>query len=179
MKLSVIIPVYRAEATLKRCVASVLSQDYGELEVILVDDGSPDDCPRQCDDWAQNDARIKTIHKTNGGLSEARNAGLEIATGDYLTFVDADDYLAPNTYRQLMKQLSDAPETDLLEYPAYVHYGASDQYRLNFKQQTFNDAMSYWYATQAYEHCYACNKLFRANLFDGIHFPVGRVFEDT
>lgn len=179
MKLSVIIPVYRAEATLKRCVKSVLSQDYESLEVILVDDGSPDDCPRQCDDWARHDVRVRTIHKANGGLSDARNAGLDIATGDYLTFVDADDNLAPDTYRQLMQQLSDAPETDLLEYPAYIHYGASDQHRLNFRQQTFNDATSYWYATEAYEHCYAWNKLYRASLFDGIRFPVGRVFEDT
>ena len=160
MKLSVIIPVYRADATLKRCVESVLSQDCESMEVILVDDGSPDDCPRQCDDWAQRDARIKTIHKTNGGLSDARNAGLEIATGDYLTFVDADDYLAPNTYQQLMKQLCESPETDLLEYPAYIRYGASDQHRLTFRRQTFSDATKYWYATQAYEHCYACNKLY-------------------
>ena len=179
MKLSVIIPVYRADATLKRCVESVLSQGCESMEVILVDDGSPDDCPRQCDDWAQRDARIRTIHKANGGLSDARNAGLEIATGDYLTFVDADDYLAPNTYQQLMKQLCESPETDLLEYPAYIRYGASDQHRLTFRRQTFNDATKYWYATQAYEHCYACNKLYRASLFDGIRFPVGRVFEDT
>ena len=179
MKLSVIIPVYRADATLKRCVESVLSQDCESIEVILVDDGSPDDCPRQCDDWAQRDARIRTIHKANGGLSDARNAGLEIATGDYMTFVDADDYLAPNTYQQLMKQLCESPETDLLEYPAYIRYGASDQHRLTFRRQTFNDATKYWYATQAYEHCYACNKLYRASLFDDIRFPVGRVFEDT
>lgn len=179
MKLSVIIPVYRAEATLKRCVKSVLAQDCGAMEVILVDDGSPDDSPRQCDDWARHDTRIRTIHKANGGLSDARNAGIDIATGDYLTFVDADDYLAPNTYRQLMTQLSDAPETDLLEYPAYIHYGAPDQHRLNFRQQTFGDATSYWYATEAYEHCYAWNKLYRASLFDDIRFPVGRVFEDT
>lgn len=179
MKLSVIIPVYRADATLKRCVESVLSQGCESMEVILVDDGSPDDCPRQCDDWAQRDARIRTIHKANGGLSDARNAGLEIATGDYLTFVDADDYLAPNTYQQLMKQLCESPETDLLEYPAYIRYGASDQHRLTFRRQTFSDATKYWYATQAYEHCYACNKLYRASLFDDIRFPVGRVFEDT
>ena len=134
MKLSVIIPVYRADATLKRCVESVLSQGCESMEVILVDDGSPDDCPRQCDDWAQRDARIRTIHKANGGLSDARNAGLEIATGDYLTFVDADDYLAPNTYQQLMKQLCESPETDLLEYPAYIRYGASDQHRLTFRR---------------------------------------------
>ena len=104
---------------------------------------------------------------------------MEIATGDYLTFVDADDYLAPNTYQQLMKQLCESPETDLLEYPAYIRYGASDQHRLTFRRQTFNDATKYWYATQAYEHCYACNKLYRASLFDDIRFPVGRVFEDT
>ena len=93
MKLSVIIPVYCVEATLDRCVESVLCQQVEDMEVILVDDGSPDCCPQKCDEWAQKDSRIRVIHKENGGLSDARNAALDIATGDYITFVDSDDWI--------------------------------------------------------------------------------------
>lgn len=102
MLLSVIIPVYRVEHTLQRCVESVLSQGVDDMEVILVDDGSPDNCPVLCDGWAEKDARVKVIHKDNGGLSDARNAGIEMATGDYLTFVDSDDYVEDDTYPALL-----------------------------------------------------------------------------
>lgn len=98
MKLTVIIPVYRVEATLDRCVESVVRQHVPEMEIILVDDGSPDKCPQICDEWAQKDTRIHVIHKSNGGLSDARNAALDIAKGEIITFVDSDDYLADNTY---------------------------------------------------------------------------------
>ena len=91
MKLSIVIPVYLVESTLKRCVESVLSQDVEDMEVILVDDGSPDNCPKICDEWGRKDNRIMVIHKENGGLSEARNAGIDIASGDFITFVDSDD----------------------------------------------------------------------------------------
>ena len=101
VKLSVVIPVFRVEHTLQRCVESVLQQDLSDMEVILVDDGSPDHCPKLCDEWAEKDTRIKVIHQENKGLSGARNAGIDIAQGDYLTFVDSDDYLALNTYQPL------------------------------------------------------------------------------
>ena len=93
MKLTIIIPVYRVEATLDRCVESVLMQNVNDMEVILVDDGSPDLCPQMCDDWAKKDKRIRVIHKENGGLSDARNAALDIATGDYITFVTVEGLL--------------------------------------------------------------------------------------
>ena len=85
MKLSVVIPVFCVESTLDRCVESVLAQDVDDMEVILVDDGSPDECPRLCDEWAKRDSRISIIHKSNGGLSDARNAGLDVARGQYIT----------------------------------------------------------------------------------------------
>ena len=97
MLLSVIIPVYRTEQTLQRCVESVLNQGVDDMEVILVDDGSPDSCPELCDEWEEKDAHIKVIHKTNGGLSDARNAGIDIAKGEYITFVDSDDWVDANT----------------------------------------------------------------------------------
>ena len=90
--ISVIIPVYKVEKYLRECVDSVLSQTYKNLEIILVDDGSPDNCPQICDEYAAKDSRIKVIHKENGGLSSARNAGIKIATGDYLMFMDSDDF---------------------------------------------------------------------------------------
>ncbi len=96
MKISVIIPVYKVEKFLHRCVESVVKQDYKNLEIILVDDGSPDNCPQMCDEWAEKDERIKVVHKKNGGLSDARNAGLNVATGEFVTFLDSDDYFFPN-----------------------------------------------------------------------------------
>lgn len=91
--ISVIVPVYKVEQYLNKCVESIVNQSYTNLEIILVDDGSPDNCPRMCDEWARKDARIKVIHKANGGLSDARNAGLKIATGEYIGFVDSDDWI--------------------------------------------------------------------------------------
>lgn len=102
-KISVIIPVYNAEKYLKRCVDSVRIQTYSNLEIILVDDGSPDQCPAMCDAFAAEDTRIKVIHKENGGVAAARNTGLDVATGEYLTFVDSDDYIDNNMYQSMMK----------------------------------------------------------------------------
>ena len=105
MKLSVVIPVYRVESTLDRCVESVLRQHVDDMEVILVDDGSPDRCPQLCDEWARRDSRIRVVHKPNGGLSDARNAGIDIATGDYIAFVDSDDWIADDTYAPLLERM--------------------------------------------------------------------------
>ena len=91
--ISVVIPIYDVEDYLDRCLESVTAQTYRNLDIVLVDDGSPDDCPAMCDRWAERDTRIRVVHKPNGGLSSARNAGLDIASGDYVTFVDSDDWL--------------------------------------------------------------------------------------
>ena len=91
--ISVIIPIYKVEDLLERCVNSVINQTYNNLQIILVDDGSPDNCPKLCDDFAKKDNRILVIHKENGGLSDARNYGIEKAKGKYITFIDSDDYI--------------------------------------------------------------------------------------
>ena len=91
---SIIVPVYKTERYLSRCLRSILAQDYQELDIILVDDGSPDNSGVLCDELAQTDARIQVIHKKNGGLSSARNAGIKAAKGDYICFIDSDDYVA-------------------------------------------------------------------------------------
>lgn len=97
MLFSIIIPIYKVQDYLEKCVDSVCGQTYNDIEIILVDDGSPDNCPAICDEYAKKDSRIKVIHKENGGLSDARNSGLEIATGEYIFFVDSDDYIEADT----------------------------------------------------------------------------------
>lgn len=178
-KLSVVIPVWCTEATLDRCVSSVVSQDYAPIEVILVDDGSPDDCPRLCDQWAARDSRVSAIHQSNGGLSAARNAGIAAAGGDYITFVDSDDYLALGTYRQLMQRLEERPDIDLLEFPVCQFYGSRRQRMLCFPdEREYRDMQAYWYEAEAWSHAYACNKVFKRSLFSCVRFPVGICFED-
>jgi glycosyltransferase involved in cell wall biosynthesis len=168
MKLTVIIPVYRVEATLERCIGSVVNQKVDDMEVILVDDGSPDRCGLLCDEWAERDHRIRVIHKQNGGLSDARNAGLDVARGEYVTFVDSDDYLAEGTYAPLLERIGEA---DLLEY-------AIDG-RLTPGERTYERYEDYWLKERAYCHTYAWNKIYRRGLFDGIRYPKGKIFEDV
>lgn len=99
--ISIIIPIYNVQKLLDRCVESVICQTYSDLEIILVDDGSPDDCPYMCDEWARKDPRIQVIHKENGGLSDARNEGLKRAKGEFIGFIDSDDWIAPEMYERL------------------------------------------------------------------------------
>lgn len=112
--ISVIVPVYNVEKYLDACVESIVNQTYKELEIILVDDGSPDKCPEMCDDWAKKDSRIKVIHKKNGGQGEARNFGIDIAQGDYIGFVDSDDIIRPEMYEVLLKEISER-NADLIQ----------------------------------------------------------------
>ncbi len=103
--ISVIVPIYNVEPYLDKCIASIVNQTYKNLEIILVDDGSPDNCPAMCDSWAKKDDRIRVIHKPNGGLSDARNAGMSVATGELMTFVDSDDWISPDMYEYLYQRL--------------------------------------------------------------------------
>ena len=105
---SVIVPVYKVEKCLDECLKSIVGQTYKKLEIILVDDGSPDNCPAMCDLWAQKDGRIKVIHKPNGGLSSARNAGLDISCGNFVMFVDSDDWIDESTVQSLLAISEDA-----------------------------------------------------------------------
>lgn len=177
MLFSVIIPVYNVEMTLDRCVESVLNQGLSDMEVILVDDGSPDGCPAKCDEWARKDSRIKVVHKANGGLSDARNAGIEIAKGEYITFVDSDDWVLPDTYKPLLTWLELRGSCDILEFP--VEQESSTRLSLKIDNGVFSSAKEYWEGTMAWNHTYACNKIYRRTLFDEVRFPVGKVFEDV
>ncbi|MCD7797627.1 MAG: glycosyltransferase [Clostridiales bacterium] len=105
--ITVIVSVYKVEKYLDRCVESIVNQTYKNLEIILVDDGSPDNCPKMCDEWVKRDSRIKVIHKENGGVSSARNAGLDVASGEYIAFVDSVDWLKDDMYEYLIHLLQE------------------------------------------------------------------------
>ncbi len=107
-KISVIVPVYKTEKYLEKCISSIVNQNYKNLEIILVDDGSPDNCPKICDEWAKKDSRIIVIHKNNGGLADARNAALEIYTGDYVVFIDSDDWVDSDYVSFLYSKINDS-----------------------------------------------------------------------
>ena len=177
MLLTVIIPVYMTEQTLERCVESVLGQQVqGGMEVILVDDGSPDNCPALCDTWAERDNRVRVIHQQNRGLGAARNAGLDVATGEYVTFVDSDDYLAPDTYPKLLQRLGEQPDVDILEYE--IQMVGSNMANRKFSDGKWLDARQYWLQTRVWWHSYACNKIFRRSLFDEVRYADNRFCED-
>lgn len=163
-KVSVIVPVYKVEKYLDRCVESIVNQTYKNLEIILVDDGSPDNCPQLCDSWAEKDSRIKVIHKENGGVSSARNAGIDAASGEYIGFVDSDDYLDSKMYEELVTQL-ESSASDIsccLLKTAAVSDGAG-------KTETFdqNSFLNYMFKKGDYS---VCNKLFSKNLIRDIRF---------
>lgn len=179
MKLSVVIPVYQVENTLERCVRSVLRQDYEDMQIILVDDGSTDHSPAICDSLATQDKRISVIHQQNRGLAAARNTGIRHAQGSYITFVDSDDYLDDNTFSPLMQELSDHPEYDILEYPVLIKEGSKHMSRLFFDNVCYDSFLDYWLIGKGYQHCYAWNKIYSRNLFDQCLFKEGYAFEDV
>lgn len=179
--ISVIIPVYNVEVYIKKCIDSVLKQDYKNLEIILVDDGSPDNCPAICDYYCNQDDRIKVIHKKNGGLSDARNAGIDIAKGEYITFVDSDDYIDKN-YISILYNL-------IIKYN--VMLSVADNYIEYIDGQIFNNSTYEEYETNPENFFYkmlwgirdldngAWTKLYKRELFSNIRFPVGKNYEDT
>lgn len=179
MTISVIIPVYNVEDTLPRCVESVLNQTFPDWEAILVDDGATDSSGLICDRYALEDTRIRVIHKENGGLSDARNCGLDMAQGEYVTFIDSDDYISKDTFEKVIGLAHANIEADIIEYPITVHKGHKTEYCLLFGSETFDNAQNYWIDSKAYNHTYACNKIFRRHLFVNVRFPKGMYFEDA
>ena len=186
--ISVIVPVYNVEKHLDRCVESIVNQTYTNLEIILVDDGSPDNCPAMCDAWAEKDNRIKVIHKENGGLSSARNAGLDVMTGEYVYFIDSDDYINEITISTLYNLIN--------EYNADMSFGRyyrvfdseTDFYQPEFTDEIFLfDEDSFWNAHYDYDNdnseysvnlIISCNKLYKSELFDALRFEYGKIHED-
>lgn len=182
MTLSIIVPVYNVEKHLVRCLESIAVQMRDDYELILVDDGSTDQGGAMCDVFAREhpELNVVVVHQPNGGLSAARNAGIERARGEYLTFVDSDDYIDPQTLMANMDFLVTHPEVDMLEYPIEVHAGSSEAHMLTFSDDTqCSDIFTDWVLRGGYKHCYACNKIFRARVWRELRFPIAEFFEDV
>lgn len=176
--ISVIIPVYKVQEYLDECVASVLSQTYTNLEIILVDDGSPDDCPRMCDHWAGCDSRIRVIHKENGGLSDARNVGLDIACGEYIAFVDSDDYIKP----EMLEKLYSALVTTQADIAACGIQNCGDGVYATWGCENVIGTPEQIYELLYRDTAYpvsAWNKLYRRSCWQALRFPVGKICEDA
>ena len=177
--LSVIIPVYNVQTTLDRCVASILRQGVEELQVILVDDGSTDESHDKCDNWTNRDKRIEVVHQKNKGLSAARNAGIEKAKGELITFVDSDDFVQDDTYALLIQKMNEHQEYDILEFPVFIGFGSKDEHPLKLKDECFVSLPDYWVRGGGFSHAYAWNKIYRQSIFKDVRFPEGRVYEDV
>lgn len=183
--ISVIIPVYKVEQYLDRCVKSVVDQTYKNLEIILIDDGSPDNCPQMCDKWEKSDFRIKVIHKKNGGLSSARNTGIEIAKGKYIAFVDSDDYIQKEMYEKLYEAI-EKYKADM----AICNFLCVDEEGHSINRENLNKAIKneimygqeiltkrIW-EKQGWHWVVAWPRLYSCKLFENIRFPVGKLHED-
>ena len=175
MGISVIVPVYNVEPYLCRCVDSVLAQTYEDWELILVDDGSPDRCPVICDDYAAKDRRIRVIHKENGGLSDARNCGLDVATGDYVMFLDSDDYIHHNML-MAMSRLCHDEGADIVQC-AYVR-GTSDVFPFIEEGVAHSNFDGHSIFRSPKQQVILCAKLYRRTLWNGVRMPVGQIHED-
>lgn len=179
--ISVIVPIYNVEAYLHRCLDSILGQTYAYLEVILVDDGSPDNCGRICDEYAERDKRIKVIHKKNGGLSDARNVAIDVATGEWITFVDSDDYISADyveaLYGVVERNKCKIGVASLVEF----HEGCEpDTKQPVYKESVFDK----WEGIEKmfYQELFDTNawcKIYHKTVFDtGIRYPYGLLYED-
>jgi len=175
--ISIIVPVYGVEEYLNRCVDSIVKQTYDNLEIILVDDGSPDNCPKMCDEWAEKDKRIKVIHKENGGLSSARNTGLDIATGLKICFVDSDDVIN----RRFVSTLLEAS----IEYNCSIVQCDSQRFSSEEEilEENENTVVSAIHSKDVINNMstrdiIACNKMYDAKLFKNVKFPFGKIHED-
>ena len=178
--ISIIVPVYNVEQYLEKCVNSIINQTYKNLEIILVDDGATDTSCKMCDELAKIDSRIKVYHKENGGLSDARNYGVERATGEYIGFVDSDDYIDSEMYEKLYeaikKENTDVAECNLkIIYPDRVELFTEKKYYSVCTKQEYLE--EYLKIEKVFGS--ACVRLINSKIAKKINFPVGKLYEDT
>lgn len=179
-KISVIIPVYKTEKYLDKCIESIVNQTYKNLEIILVDDGSPDSCPKICDTWAQKDNRIQVIHKENGGVSSARNAGLDAASGEYIGFVDGDDWIDSDMYSFLISQFNENIDIVRCTYRKVYENSQVEEIANNGStvQMSSMDFLNELLLDNSLNSNCWC-KLFRRSVIGDIRFPDGiKIGED-
>lgn len=180
--ISIIVPIYNVEQYLDRCVQSILKQTYTNLEIFLVDDGSPDGCGAMCDDYAKNDNRIKVIHKKNGGLSDARNVAIDVATGEYIAFVDSDDYVSAD-YVETLYRLCKKYQCKVSVASFQTFLEDSEPVLLSNKEyhedcQSAIEAIEQMFYQEKFDTA-AWAKLYHRSLFDtGIRYPKGLLYED-
>lgn len=179
--ISVIVPVYKVEDYLERCVDSLRNQTYQNLEILLIDDGSPDNCPAMCDQFAAQDSRIKVIHKQNGGLADSRNTGLDAATGDLIAFVDSDDWIAPDTYEELISMLQNHPQLDIACCAA-ARVRGDEEVEIAFSYYPTGTILPGREVTRRILldeiGSQAVKGLYKQSCWDGVRFPLGRLYED-
>lgn len=173
--ISIIVPVYNVEQYLHRCIDSIISQSYANWELILIDDGSPDRCPQICDYYAEKDKRIKVIHKINGGLSEARNYGLDIATGDYITFVDSDDFIHQNMLNDMV-QLAIANNADIVQ--CQFIRGNDNFFPSISRKEKIKLFDNHSIFSSSFQKVILCAKLYKKDLWKEIRMPIGIIHED-
>ncbi len=180
-KISVIVPVYKVEDYLDRCVKSILAQTFADFELILVDDGSPDNCPAMCDEWAKKDNRIIVIHQENGGLSAARNAGIDWAfansDSEWLSFVDSDDWVHPCFLEYLYRAVCDSGCLISICDVDTISTDSTEFLTLEYSTATF-DSMEFYLNDKGLLNTVACNKLYHKSIFKDIRYPVGKIRED-
>lgn len=180
---SVIIPIYNVEKYIRKCVDSIIRQTYKNIEILLVDDSSPDQCPLICDEYAKKDQRITVIHKNNGGLSDARNAGLKIAKGEYVAFVDADDYVDDNFIEILLNTAikENADISVCSYYKVYKHKIVAPTKSISSTVLNNIEAMRDIFTIPSLCEVMAWNKLYKRDLFthNNILFPIGKIHEDN
>lgn len=179
--ISVIVPIYKVEKYLDKCIQSIVDQTYQNLEIILVDDGSPDQCPFMCDEWAKKDSRIKVIHQKNGGLSSARNTGMGVAKGSYIAFVDSDDYIALDMYERLYSAIkSEAADLAICSCDMVTENDLSIVGDSPFKNEVFSGKTGLEKLIQqgGWYYVIAVNKLYLRNIIEEIRFPIGKIHED-
>ncbi|GAA6381916.1 glycosyltransferase [Intestinibacter bartlettii] len=177
-KISVIVPIYKVEDYLHRCVDSIINQTYTNLEIILVDDGSPDNCPMICDEYAEKDSRIRVVHKKNGGLSDARNAGLDIATGEYIMFIDSDDFVDTEMMGSMMRNMID-DNVDMVVCNIKYVYEDREVVKYNQSDRILDryEAMEE-YLKDGVVQAVAWNKLYKKSLINNMRYKVGKTNED-
>ena len=175
--ISVIVPIYNVERYLGKCIESICGQTFPMLEIILVDDGSTDRSGAICDEWALKDQRIRVLHKENGGLSDARNAGIGISSGDWFMFVDSDDTITPDTIERLYQAATDNDcEIAVCNIVRIYDDGATEPFYSPVSELTVLDGRKRF---ETLKQPSACNKLFRRDLLGEIRFPKGKYYEDT
>lgn len=179
-KISVIVPVYNVEQYLERCVDSIISQTYTNLEIILVNDGSTDNSGKLCDELAKKDERIRVIHKENGGLSDARNRGIDEAESDLVGFIDSDDYIDSDMYEVLLKNLNNT-DADLSMCALYDVYNNTPEAQVTNKEtwKLSSEQAIKMVMEAKILSVTAVNKLYRKSLFTDLKFEVGKIAEDA